>query len=570
MIVILAIISIAIAFTMMSRSSLEDLRSAADVSDEYEELRVAILQAEAAFYEAIAYPSQENKDRLGRLIDQALSQADYVASISPEDASVIHASFDPYEAAVYLLRESAIQGSDLREVHALVPDGFVDGFVLEAGDRAREAQVLARDEEDDFSRLQTLQLIVTALVNGVGLVLVVFLAIGVRRAGRREVEMRVLADTHAALGAAKQEVEAALMASERDRERFEAIAASIATGILIADGEGRVEFANAELETLIGIDAVELLGQHASDLRLLLRSRASSSEEADAALAQVFAESGPAPHPYRIAFAWPVPRVLEVTPFRLRAPKGRGGRGYTFRDITRAAELDQMKSEFIGIASHELRTPLTGIFGFSELLVGSPNLPAHERSWAEHVHTEGRRLVGIVNELLDVSRIEAGGVAANLQPTSVAEALQRVIAAVGAAATAQAIELEADGNAVDVFADPGMLEHVLTNLVENAVKYSPRGTRVRLVSDVSQDEVAISVADEGIGIAAEDLAGIFRPFSRAVTAENAHIRGTGLGLYLVREFVTRMDGTIDVESTPGVGSTFTIRLRRARPQQRAA
>ena len=203
-----------------------------------------------------------------------------------------------------------------------------------------------------------------------------------------------------------------------------------------------------------------------------------------------------------------------------------------------------MKTEFVGLISHELRTPLTAIYGFSEFLVESVNLPEDEHSWAEHVYREGHRLMDVTNELLDVSRIESGTVDASLVPTAFNEALAGALDSVRPKATERSINFVVESMAVDIVAGSSMLEHVLVNLVENAVKYSPSPSSVRIVAAAEGDTLTVMVEDKGIGIEEDDLANIFRPFSRSVTPENAHIRGSGLGLYLVKEFVTRMGGTI--------------------------
>lgn len=236
----------------------------------------------------------------------------------------------------------------------------------------------------------------------------------------------------------------------------------------------------------------------------------------------------------------------------------------------RSAELDRLKTEFLGLASHELRTPMTGIFGFSELLAESPDVPEVERAWARSIHDESEKLRRIIEDLLDVSRIEAGRFDTDLQPvqllTCVREA-SRVIAT--RAGSEHALTIEVD-DSVAVIAQPQRLTQVLENLLGNACKYSPAGAQVTVAAECRGGEVRVSVSDRGLGIPTSAMDSLFERFRRVNAADRAQIRGTGLGLYIVKRYVDSFGGRVEVQSSEGVGSTFTVVLREAREAGRLA
>jgi signal transduction histidine kinase len=223
-------------------------------------------------------------------------------------------------------------------------------------------------------------------------------------------------------------------------------------------------------------------------------------------------------------------------------------------------ELDRAKSAFVAIASHELRTPLTALQGFSELLAMRRLPPEEVSRLAGVMRREAKRLARIVSDLLDLSRIERG-----LEP-----ALCRVPLAVEPAVVAT-VDLFRQGTATHpiaiaceptlprVDADPDALERVLTNLISNAIKYSPPGSVVRVAARALVGAVAIDVADSGRGIPAEALGRIFEPYYRVPDAAGA-ARGTGIGLAVVKALVEAHGGAVSVESAPMLGTRVSVVL----------
>jgi signal transduction histidine kinase len=240
------------------------------------------------------------------------------------------------------------------------------------------------------------------------------------------------------------------------------------------------------------------------------------------------------------------------------------------REAERAAaleELSRLKSEFISIASHELRTPLTTILGFSELLLAEtpPEDPRHR--FLGIIRDDARQLAALVENLLDVSRIENGRLSLEPVPLDLAAALPPLLEALGAGAPAHALRAEVDPAARWVLADPPKLQQILANLVGNAVKYSPGGGRVLVAARPAEapGRVALAVADEGVGIPPEHLGRVFERFQRVDSAATRGIRGTGLGLYIVKHLVELHGGAVRVESAVGRGSTFSFTLPAATP-----
>ena len=232
----------------------------------------------------------------------------------------------------------------------------------------------------------------------------------------------------------------------------------------------------------------------------------------------------------------------------------------TARMATRA------KTEFLANMSHELRTPLTGILGYAEVLAGDPALTESSRRHAERVQAAGSMLLALVNDVLDLSRAEADGLQLHPRRTDLAEVVQASIDMIRPQAQQAALALCVDhvGCHLPVLADAGRLQQVLVNLLGNAVKFTRRGvvtTSLRCVPADDVLDVRFSVADTGIGIAADRLPHIFDRFEQADGSISRRFGGAGLGLAISRTLVRAMGGELTAESTPGSGSVFTARLR---------
>ena len=231
-------------------------------------------------------------------------------------------------------------------------------------------------------------------------------------------------------------------------------------------------------------------------------------------------------------------------------------------DATAEADrANQAKSEFLSRMSHELRTPLNAILGFAQLLEMDA-LSARQDESVDQILRAGRHLLGLINEVLEISRIEAGRLQLSLEPVPVAETLREAVELIRPSATPLRVSVGADAidESLHVLADRQRLQQVLLNLLSNAVKYNrPDGTVRASCERVGDDGLRISVTDTGRGIAADRLERLFTPFDR-LGAEVSAVEGTGLGLALSKALVDAMGGTLYVRSQPGVGSTFCVEL----------
>src|SRR2546426_574721 len=227
-------------------------------------------------------------------------------------------------------------------------------------------------------------------------------------------------------------------------------------------------------------------------------------------------------------------------------------------------EANRHKSVFLANMSHELRTPLNAIIGFSELLTdasdGQFDAPTRTR-FLNQILTSGKHLLGLINDILDLSKVEAGQMELRLQVVSVAEVVDQVVKTVEPLMAKKNIQLQADVNGSgELLADAGKLKQMLLNLVSNAIKFTPEGGAVSLAAARVKETVEISVTDTGIGIAEADLKQIFREFHQVDHGPGRKHEGTGLGLALTKRFAALHGGDVRVVSSVEKGSTFTLSL----------
>ncbi|HLG68925.1 MAG TPA: response regulator [Chloroflexota bacterium] len=237
----------------------------------------------------------------------------------------------------------------------------------------------------------------------------------------------------------------------------------------------------------------------------------------------------------------------------------------------------RLKSEFLANMSHELRTPLNAILGFSELLIDAPPDDDDFETRAvylERIHESGKHLLSLINDILDLAKIEAGRMELHPEPVPVREMVGQVVGTVQPLADRKGIRLEAQvEEAGELFADEGKLKQILYNLLSNAIKFTPEGGQVSVeaVDLPETGELRLSVVDTGIGIAPEDQERVFQEFQQVDAGANRKYEGTGLGLALTKRFVELHGGRIWLESEPGAGSRFHVQLPRgeaapARPE----
>jgi signal transduction histidine kinase len=276
--------------------------------------------------------------------------------------------------------------------------------------------------------------------------------------------------------------------------------------------------------------------------------------------------------------AYIIHRVQDVTEFVRLSERGSEQEAEIFlrgqelqRLNKRLQDANQAKNEFLSRMSHELRTPLAAIMGFSELL-GMADLDERKSEWAKTILKAGQHLLQLVDEVLDISRIEAGELSLSVEPVPIAPLLDDATELIEPLAEGRRVTLHppriAEGSGY-VRADHQRLKQAVINLLSNAVKYNREGGDVEVaVEPEASDRIRIAVTDTGKGIDPASIEKIFTPFERLDAGSD--VQGTGLGLALSQRLVEAMGGTLTVTSTPGEGSTFTIELARGEPAAVAA
>ena len=229
----------------------------------------------------------------------------------------------------------------------------------------------------------------------------------------------------------------------------------------------------------------------------------------------------------------------------------------TYREIE---QLSKLRSEFVSIVSHEFRTPLTGIQGFSEMMRDEDLTMPVMREYAADINKDARRLARLITDMLDLDRMESGRMTLNSEPVDLNRIVTDTAAQFRLSAADHPIELHLDARLHQLLGDSDRLTQVVTNLVSNAIKYSPSGGAVELRTERAEKTVTLTVTDHGMGIPADQLEKIFDRYSRVETTETRSIQGTGLGLPIVRQIVQLCGGKVWATSDSGLGSVFHVQL----------
>jgi two-component system phosphate regulon sensor histidine kinase PhoR len=341
-----------------------------------------------------------------------------------------------------------------------------------------------------------------------------------------------------------------------EREQLRAVLNGMVEGVLVTDAVGRIILANDRFREFYGAWG-DVVGRSVLEA---IR---------DAELDEIMGEAGRGDDPVssEIVVGRGGARTLRVHVVRFPARAGaRMGSVAVFHDVSELARLERVRRDFVANASHELRTPLAAIRGYSETLLSGNDLSeADRRSYIEIIDRHSRRLGNLVGDLLELSKIESREV--NLEFATVdVEALARRMVEDSRDRFAKqelTVKVWAEGP-VQAWADSQAVEQILTNLLDNAVKYTEPQGRIRVGIEGDDNWVRVRVSDTGIGIPVGDRDRIFERFYRVDQARSRALGGTGLGLAIVRHLVGSLGGQISVESELGVGTTFTVRIPRAK------
>jgi two-component system phosphate regulon sensor histidine kinase PhoR len=360
---------------------------------------------------------------------------------------------------------------------------------------------------------------------------------------------RALEASRREIGRIKEEQERAAIQVET---RQEALFNSMAEGLLLLDENGRIQLANRAFGTLFGVT---------TDIRSRTIIDALRLHE----LAQVVESLGTRQQSLTKEFrlSLPAERWLQVNGAAIVNSLGRRlGTVLVFHDLTRLKQLENTRKEFVANVSHELRTPLSLIKGYVEtLLDGAVDNAEVAGKFLRTIERNADRLQLLIEDLLVISELESGRVRLNLQPVALSTAVAKVLEDFRARADGRGVELENETPALVVRADPGRLEQVLGNLVDNAIKYGRSDGRVTVgARGIEGGKVEVFVQDDGPGIPEASLDRLFERFYRVDKARSREQGGTGLGLSIVKHIVQSHGGKVWANSKVGHGSTFYFTL----------
>ncbi|MCM2265044.1 MAG: cell wall metabolism sensor histidine kinase WalK [Desulfuromonadales bacterium] len=350
----------------------------------------------------------------------------------------------------------------------------------------------------------------------------------------------------------------ALEDSRRDREKLDGILSSVGDGLIVTDRQLTVLQMNAAAEKLLGVSFEKALGQSLDRL-------AGTTGLPDRIHSLLVGTCSTSSFDFELPGEDPKhPRVYQTRISRLESDAEQAGAVLLIQDVTRERELDRMKNAFLGMAAHELNTPLAAILGFSELLAFAdsehPVTPEQQDEYTKLIHNKALELSRLVDDLLDISRVEAGQpLILDYESVRLDEMLREVIRPYQEKSPRHRFELHFTTAQTEIAGDKGRIRQVFNNLISNAVKYSPQGGLIRVTLGNENGCCRLSVSDQGIGMTAEQVAHMFDKFYRA-DSSNTAVHGVGLGMSIVRHIVEAHQGDIRVESQPGVGTAIHVDL----------
>lgn len=341
-----------------------------------------------------------------------------------------------------------------------------------------------------------------------------------------------------------------------EREELLQTFESLSAGLILVSPEGRLSQINASARTIFGLSS-DAVGKNARDLlknEELWETLSDAQKNGEGSKQEIHVSLGA------------VDRIYEVQAAAVRNEEGKElGVVAILNDITEMKNIDRMKSSFVAMASHELRTPLTAIKGFVRtLLDGEDYFGAEERhEFHTIIDTECDRLRRLIDDLLNTARIESGeSLKPNYTEVDLMHLLEKVVTIQKQASSKHTVTLKVHSELPKmIVADEDKLDQIFTNLLNNAIKYSPNGGDVTIHAKQEGDTLLFGIQDEGLGIPKDHLTKVFEKFHRVNNDDNRKIYGTGLGLYLVHHLVEQVHlGKIWVESELGKGSTFLFRI----------
>lgn len=363
-----------------------------------------------------------------------------------------------------------------------------------------------------------------------------------------ESEQNVLA-TLAGQAAVLVENSRLFQTAESERQRLAAILISTSDAVVVTGPDDRVLLMNPAAEIAFGIVATRVVGKRLQESNL------------DPAVVQLLATPGPDGGPQTGEVVLPDGRTLYGSASAIRIEGGQSlGRAAVLRDITRFKELDSIKSEFVATVSHDLRSPLTYMRGYVAMLPMIGELSPKQKDYLDKIQAGIEQMTELIDDLLDLGRIDAG---VGLQRTEcvLADVVTEVVEQVRGRAMAFGLDLNVELDTRRAMqADVALLKRTISNLLDNAMKYTPSGGSITVGLDERADSLILRVSDTGIGIAPADQTRLFEKFYRVKRRDTLDIKGSGLGLAIVKSIAEWHGGRVWVDSQLGAGSTFYLAL----------
>jgi signal transduction histidine kinase/CheY-like chemotaxis protein len=344
----------------------------------------------------------------------------------------------------------------------------------------------------------------------------------------------------------------------RERTTLGAVMASMQDGLLVMDEADLIRYCNARVDELLGMESGTLLGQPLESAVTAFGARVADFDAVSVTKTLRASEKRP---PLEMCIVGPPRRDVLLQSFAVADAAGtRRGTGIVLRDVTAERDLARTKDELVSVVSHELRTPLASVVGFAELLRTRDLGEAQRQRFLTVIEEEGRRLTALINDFLDLQRMESGRQQISPRPEELAPLLDRAVASAGEDPLCP-IRLEIEDRLALVRVDADRLLQVLSNLLSNARKYSPHGGTVCVAARAADGQVTVSVQDEGLGVPPEAQSHLFQKFYRVDNSDRRQIKGTGLGLTISRKIIEAHGGRIWAESAGlGQGSRFSFTL----------
>ena len=358
-------------------------------------------------------------------------------------------------------------------------------------------------------------------------------------------------------------------AAERARSETVAVLDSVQDAIFLVAADRQVLWVNQRTEEMFGVDLLQMNHLTRTEWAVAFGKVFADGEGMRSLVLNAFE------HPDRhisefVATKWPKPLELQLYSAPVLGPGGTYyGRVFAFRDVTKEREVDRMKSDFVSMVSHEFRTPLTSIKGYTDLLVSGDvgELSEEQKEFLQIVHTNVDRLMALVSDLLDISRLEQGRVELRTLPVPLGPLIQQALLPLQLLIEEkqQRLEVHLEPALPPVRGDASRISQIMINLLSNAHKYTPEEGTITVTAAREGDFVLIQVADTGVGLSTAEQAQLFTRFYRAQNPATQDVGGTGLGLSITRMLVEMHGGQITVQSASGEGSSFRFTLPIAEP-----